>query len=142
MKNMTNGKIMAERDPDTCPSRELKEPPPEIAATLAVLEGKWKILILWQLARRSCRFNELKRAIPGVSQHMLTLHLRELEEEGILTRTGFAEVPPRVVYELTGHGRTLRPLMLALEKWGRSHLGRKTGARPVRSADNQRPAIK
>jgi DNA-binding HxlR family transcriptional regulator len=82
---------------DPCPERTaLKEPPPEIAATLSVLGGKWKILILWQLFGRSCRFNELRRAIDGVSQHMLTVHLRELEHEGILTRTIFAEAPPRV----------------------------------------------
>src|SRR5437868_3345567 len=74
---------------------KLTEPPPEIEATLAVLSGKWKILILWQLMRRECRFNELRRAIKGVSQHMLTAQLRDLEGHGIITRTVFPEVPPR-----------------------------------------------
>jgi DNA-binding HxlR family transcriptional regulator len=64
----------------------LSEPPPEIDATLSVLGGKWKMLILWQLLRRPCRFNELRRAITGVSQHMLTVQLRDLESQGVITR--------------------------------------------------------
>ncbi len=62
--------------PDCSHVECLQEPPPEIAATLAVLDGKWKMLILWQLFRRTCRFNEMRRAIPGVSQHMLTVQLQ------------------------------------------------------------------
>ena len=111
---------------ESCPSRlALADPPPEIAATLSVLGGKWKILILWQLLRRPCRFNELRRAIGGVSQHMLTVHLRELEREGVLTRTVFAEVPPRVEYALNEHGRALNDVMRALGEWGGSHLARR-----------------
>ena len=110
---------------DDCPSvLALKEPPPEIGATLSVLDGKWKILILWQLLRRPCRFNELRRAIGGVSQHMLTLHLRELEDEGIITRTVFPEVPPHVVYALSEHGRSLTPVMRVLAEWGQLHMSR------------------
>ena len=109
---------------EACPIRTaLLDPPPEIAATLSVLGGKWKILILWQLLRRPCRFGELRRAIKGVSQHMLTVHLRELEQEGILTRTVFAEVPPRVVYALSPHGTTLNGVMKALGEWGAAHVG-------------------
>lgn len=108
-----------------CPETSaLTDPPPEIAATLAVIGGKWKVLILWQLLRRPCRFNELRRAIVGVSQHMLTVHLRELEQEGILTRTVFAEVPPRVEYALTDHGASLGYVMKSLAEWGGSHLKR------------------
>ena len=114
---MTNG--------SNCPETSaLTDPPPEIAATLSVIGGKWKILILWQLLRRPCRFNELRRAIAGVSQHMLTVHLRELEAEGILTRTVFAEVPPRVEYALTAHGASLGQVMKPLAEWGGSHLAR------------------
>ena len=120
---MTNDKPC---DPP-CPIKAaLADPPPEIAATLAVLGGKWKILILWQLLRRPCRFGELRRAIKGVSQHMLTVHLRELEVEGILTRTVFAEVPPRVEYALTPHGATLNGIIRALAKWGASHTRRQS----------------
>ena len=102
----------------------LREPPPEIDATLAVLGGKWKILILWQLIGRPCRFNELRRAIAGVSQHMLTTHLRELEGQGIVSRKIFAEVPPRVEYALTDHGKTLSAVLRTLAEWGKTHLER------------------
>lgn len=114
----------------------LREPPPEIAATLSVLDGKWKMLILWQLFRRTCRFNELRRAIPGVSQHMLTVQLRDLESEGIITRTVFPEVPPRVEYALTPHGQTLGPVIHALLKWGETHLSRSQGdiSKPIDAA--------
>ncbi len=99
-------------------------PPPEIAATLGVLGGKWKILILWQLLARTCRFNELRHAIPGISQHMLTYSLRELEKEGALDRQVFAEVPPRVEYRLTAHGTTLGEVLRAMAEWGGVPLAR------------------
>ena len=102
----------------------LSEPPPEIDATLSVLGGKWKMLILWQLLRGPCRFNQLRRAITGVSQHMLTVQLRELESQGIITRTVFAEVPARVEYALSEHGKSLGGVMRALTEWGKSHLAR------------------
>ncbi len=111
----------------------LREPPPEIAATLAVLDGKWKMLILWQLFRRTCRFNEMRRAIPGVSQHMLTVQLRELESEGIISRTVFPEVPPRVEYALTEHGRSLGHVMRALYEWGETHLARAPLSHPAKA---------
>lgn len=108
---------------DACPVRTgLAEPPPQIAATLAVLGGKWKILILWQLLGRTVRFNELRRAIPGISQHMLTSHLRELEAECVVSRAIFAEVPPRVEYALTEHGATLGLVLKTMAEWGDSHL--------------------
>ena len=115
MENQTNG--------GSCPLRSaLADPPPEIAATLAVLGGKWKILILWQLLARTCRFNELRRAIPGITQHMLTSHLRELEAQAVVARTVFAEVPPRVEYQLTEHGASLGLVLKAMAEWGRLHL--------------------
>ncbi len=110
---------------EECKQQALNGPPPEIIATLAVFDGKWKVLILWQLFFRTCRFNELRRAISGVSQHMLTTHLRELEREGIITRTVYPEVPPRVEYALSEHGRSLRDVMSALSKWGETHLARR-----------------
>lgn len=120
MENLTIG--------DSCPTRSaLNDPPPEIAATLAVLGGKWKILILWQLLARACRFNELRRAIPGITQHMLTSHLRELEAQAVVSRTIFAEVPPRVEYRLTEHGATLGLVLKAMAEWGGLHLARKSG---------------
>lgn len=108
---------------ETCPTESaLVDPPPEIAATLSVIGGKWKILVLWQLLRRPCRFGELRRAVPSISQHMLTMALRELETEAILTRTVYPEVPPRVEYCLTPHGLTLGAVMKSLAEWGSLHL--------------------
>jgi DNA-binding HxlR family transcriptional regulator len=121
MENVTN-------DPECQSIAALRGPPPEIDATLAVLGGKWKILILWQLAGRPCRFNELRRAIAGVSQRMLTTHLRELESEGIITRTIFAEVPPRVEYALSDHGKTLGTVLRTLTEWGKTHVERTAAA--------------
>jgi DNA-binding HxlR family transcriptional regulator len=109
---------------------KLPQPPPEIEATLTVLSGKWKILILWQLIRRECRFNELRRAIKGVSQHMLTQQLRDLERHGIISRTVFPEVPPRVEYALTEHGESLKSVIRALAGWGHVHLKRQEVAAP------------
>lgn len=96
--------------------------PPEISTSLQVLSGKWTLIILFQLAKRTARFNELKKTIPGITQHMLTLSLRELEANDLVQRKIYAEVPPRVEYKLTEHGRTLRPLIEALADWGRQHM--------------------
>ena len=120
MENMTDS-------PACRDAASLSEPPPEIDATLSVLGGKWKMLILWQLLRRPCRFNQLRRAITGVSQHMLTVQLRDLESQGVITRTIFAEVPPRVEYALSEHGKSLGGVMRALAEWGKSHLARQHG---------------
>jgi DNA-binding HxlR family transcriptional regulator len=105
-----------------CGPAHLAFPPPEINAALSVLGGKWTIVIIWQLIRRTTRFNELKKAIPGITQHMLTSHLRDLEADGIVARTVYAEVPPRVEYALTGHGRSLEPVIRSLATWGGQHL--------------------
>lgn len=98
-----------------------------ICATLGILGGKWKILILFALAEGVKRFNELRRLIPGVTQRMLTARLRELEEQHIITRTVFAQVPPKVEYELSDIGKTLTPILCALKKWGACYL-EKVGA--------------
>lgn len=100
-------------------------PPPEIAATLSVLSGKWKLLIIWTLYRGTARFNALKRSLPGLTQHTLTAQLRDLESEGIVSRQIFAEVPPRVEYSLTEHGKTLGHVLRTLAQWGRTHLTRR-----------------
>jgi DNA-binding HxlR family transcriptional regulator len=117
MENQTNDQCGTK-----CGPSMLQQPPPEISAALNVLSGKWTILIIWQLIRRTTRFNELRRAIPGITQHMLTMHLRALEANGIVTRTIYAEVPPRVEYALTAHGRSLEPVMRALASWGGKHI--------------------
>ncbi|MEJ5083849.1 winged helix-turn-helix transcriptional regulator [Ochrobactrum sp. MYb379] len=79
--------------------------------------GKWKLEIMWLLNERVYRFGELRKAIPGITQHMLTAQLRELEADGLISRTIFAEVPLRVEYEMTQKARGLGPTMEALAAW-------------------------
>ncbi|GAA2314337.1 helix-turn-helix transcriptional regulator [Streptomyces kunmingensis] len=96
-----------------------------IDAALDVVSGKWKGLILWELeAHRVRRFAELRRGLPGVSEKMLTQHLREMEEDGLVHREVYAEVPPKVEYSLTEHGRTLNRALGPLGVWGQERLRR------------------
>lgn len=89
----------------------------EMRRAFALLSGKWKLEIMWLLNQRIYRFGELRKAIPGITQHMLTAQLRELEADGLVSRTVFAEVPPRVEYEMTQKARGLGPTMKALMDW-------------------------
>ncbi|WP_210526703.1 winged helix-turn-helix transcriptional regulator [Rubellimicrobium arenae] len=90
-------------------------------AALKLLTGKWKAEILWSLREGKLRFGELMRSIPGITQHMLTTQLRELERHGLVTRTVFPEVPPRVEYELTEAARDLRIVFEAIRHWSEKH---------------------
>jgi DNA-binding HxlR family transcriptional regulator len=89
----------------------------EFDAALHMLTGKWKGDILYRLVQHKHRFGELKRSIPGITQHMLTAQLRELEADGLVRRTVFAEVPPRVEYEVTEAALALRPVFDELFRW-------------------------
>src|SRR3546814_6140432 len=84
-----------------------------------LIAGKWKLEILWLLHHRIHRFGELKRSIPRMSQHMLTLQLRELEEDGLITRTVYAEVTPRVEYAMTDATKALEHTIATLLRWWR-----------------------
>ena len=86
----------------------------DIRKAVAIFGGKWKLEILWLLHQRMHRFNELRRAIPGVTQHMLTAQLRELESDGLVRRTLYPEIPPRVEYELTDEAARLHPVFEAM----------------------------
>lgn len=97
-----------------------------INATIKVLGGKWKVLILFNLNQGTKRFNELKREMPGVTQRMLTNQLRELEADQIISRKVYPEVPPRVEYTLTAIGKTLTPVLEALKKWGACYIRKMT----------------
>ncbi len=99
-----------------------------VEAALDVIGGKWKPLILWHLDGDVMRFSELQRRIPGVNAKMLTKQLRELEEDGVVLRTVYPEVPPRVEYSITDFGKTLFPIMEALCAWGAQYLGIDDGA--------------
>ncbi|MFE2322882.1 winged helix-turn-helix transcriptional regulator [Streptomyces sp. NPDC059385] len=101
-----------------------------IDAALDVVNGKWKGLILWELeTNRVLRFAELRRGMPGVSEKMLTQHLREMEADGLVHREVFAEVPPRVEYSLTEHGRTLNQALGPLGDWGVERMRREGSER-------------
>ena len=92
--------------------------------TLRVIGGKWKPVILWHLSGGTKRFSELKRAIPGVTQRMLSQQLRELEGDGVVLRKVYAQVPPKTEYSLTEFGRTLGPILRLMCKWGSEHARR------------------
>ena len=98
-----------------------------VEATLELIGGKWKGLVLYHLLQGTMRFSELRRKTPSVSQRMLTRQLRELEAVGLIVRTVHAEVPPRVEYRLSAQGETLRPVILALREWGLSYLSSMQG---------------
>ena len=89
-----------------------------VATTVALIGSKWKLLIIRNLRQRPWRFNELKKDLQGVSQKVLTDSLRSLEEDGVIVRTVYPEVPPRVEYSLTALGRSLQPILTAMQQWG------------------------
>lgn len=93
-------------------------PPCPVQATPDVIGGGWKPMILYQLCAGPLRFNALRRVVPGVTQRTLTAHLRELERDGIVRRTAFPEVPPRVEYALTPLGESLGPVLEGMAAWG------------------------
>ncbi len=89
-----------------------------VATTVQMIGSKWKLLIMRNLLARPWRFNELKRDLEGISQKVLTDSLRSMEADGIITRTVYPEVPPRVEYALSELGESMRPIIKAMEVWG------------------------
>ncbi|MGC0419985.1 winged helix-turn-helix transcriptional regulator [Embleya sp. AB8] len=104
-------------------------------AAMDVVGGKWKVLILWALNEHACRFGELRRLVPGITEKVLASHLRELELDGVVHREEYAELPPRVEYSLTPLGDSLNEALRPLGVWGRTHL---LGDRAYPSADADR----
>ena len=92
-----------------------------VEATLRFIDGKWKGVILYHLLDETLRFNEIRRRLASVTQRMLTNQLREMEADGLITRTIYAQVPPKVEYSLTERGRSLEPVIRALKTWGDLH---------------------
>lgn len=89
-----------------------------VATTVQLIGSKWKLMILRNLFMRPWRFNELRKNLVGISQKVLTDSLRALEEDGIVTRTVYPEVPPRVEYALSPLGESMKPILDAMEQWG------------------------
>ena len=92
-----------------------------VETTLTLISDKWKVLILRDLMPGTRRFGELKKSVGNVSQKVLTAQLREMEQSGLLTRTVYPEVPPRVEYTLTDLGRSLKPVLDAMWNWGEAY---------------------
>jgi DNA-binding HxlR family transcriptional regulator len=92
-----------------------------VTRAVAALDGRWTILIVRDLLGGTRRFGELRASLTGISPKTLTDRLRSLESDGLVERTMYAEIPPRVEYSLTPAGRTLEPVLLALADWGRTH---------------------
>ena len=109
-----------------------------VASVLARVGDKWSVLVIMMLIEGPMRFNELKRKIGGISQRMLTLTLRGLERDGLVTRTVFPTIPPRVDYELTDLGRGLAQPVQALGQWAFEHLPEIDGARTSFDARNEK----
>ncbi len=99
-----------------------------VLLTTSIIGGKWKPLILFYLQSRTCRFSELNRLIPRSTKKMLTQQLRELERDAIINRKVYAQVPPRVEYSLTLHGKSLRPILRLMSGWGKKHRARYGGS--------------
>ena len=98
---------------------ELPECP--IATTVALIGSKWKLLIIRNLLQRPWRFNELRKDLDGISQKVLTDSLRSMEEDGLITRTVYPEVPPRVEYALSDLGKSLKPILDSMVAWGNAY---------------------
>ncbi|MDD1772340.1 MAG: helix-turn-helix transcriptional regulator [Methanomassiliicoccales archaeon] len=105
-----------------------------VEATLSMIGGKWKSIILWRLNGRTIRFNQLMAELPMISPKMLTKQLRELEKDGLVSRTMYPEIPPRVEYSLTPLGMSIEPILCQLSQWGIEHLSIKvdTGECPLK----------
>lgn len=93
-----------------------------IGATIDVIGGKWKPIIIWLLMQEPKRFGELNRSIPGITLKVLTRHLKELESDGIITRKAYPQVPPKVEYSLSEKGKTLRDIMESLALWSKENI--------------------
>ena len=97
-----------------------------VEVTLEIIGGRWKSVVLYHLLTRTQRFGELRKLLPGVTQRMLTLQLRELEKDGVIHREVYREIPPKVEYSLTEFGRSLEPILRSLLVWGEQYHSHKT----------------
>ncbi|MGC9953275.1 MAG: helix-turn-helix domain-containing protein [Rhizomicrobium sp.] len=115
---------------DTTSPLKIAEAQPEtkcpLTAALTAIGGKWNLICLYWLDLGTCRFNELRRLMPDISHKVLAETLRDLEREGLICRTAYPVVPPRVEYSISEYGKSLRPLIQAVKAWGQAHLDRRS----------------
>ncbi len=97
----------------------------DVEATLSVIGGRWKPILVCHLLDGRKRFGELRRLTPNATERMITLQLRELEADGVVSRHVFAQVPPRVEYEVTEFGRSLEPILVLMQQWGAAFKARR-----------------
>ena len=102
-----------------------------VETPLSLISDRWKVLIIRDLLGGTKRFGELRKSVGNVSQKVLTANLRSMEEDGLLTRRVYAEVPPRVEYTLTETGMSLRPVLDAMQSWGESYKEKRAGGEPA-----------
>lgn len=107
----------------------------ETELALEIIGGKWKLVILYNLFEGTKRFGQLKRAMPHITQRMLTRQLREMEEDGLISRTVYPEVPPKVEYSLTETGESLEPIVKQVDEWGAWYRRRFGAERETKSPD-------
>ncbi|MBW4441361.1 MAG: helix-turn-helix transcriptional regulator [Plectolyngbya sp. WJT66-NPBG17] len=103
-------------------SRLTCNPGCSVEATISLIDGKWKCVILFHLLDGTLRFNEIRRQVPDVTQRMLTNQLREMEADGLIVRKVYPQVPPKVEYSLSPLGRSMEPVLLALKLWGDTNI--------------------
>lgn len=95
-----------------------------VEAAISLIDGKWKCVVMFHLLGGTMRFNEIRRQVPGVTQRTLTNQLRELEDDGLIERKVYAQVPPKVEYSISPLGRSLEPILVSLKVWGDRNIGR------------------
>lgn len=108
--------------------------------TLSVIGGRWKPAILFTLLKKTMRYNELRKSIDGVSERMLVAQLRELEDDGLVKRIIYPEVPPRVEYMLTDMGRDTAPMLRHMSAWGNRHRQTKSASKTTKAAAPKKTA--
>jgi DNA-binding HxlR family transcriptional regulator len=122
---MTSGDLPQPNLPTKCP----------LTAAINAIGGKWSLICLYWLDSGTRRFNELRRLMPDISHKVLTATLRNLEQEGLISRTVHAEVPPRVEYRIAPHGESVLPILQAVRAWGHEHLAWRQAANAANSSE-------
>ena len=113
-----------------------------VALTLSLIGGKWKALILWNLLEGTMRYSALRKAVPDATPKMLTQQLRELEADGLVSRTVWPVVPPRVDYALTPTGESIKPILTAMYRWGDAYLAKRNRKSCCSMKERKRPACR